>query len=199
MSLTKEFRTLSWLLSLFALCLVQEARAEVFKCKADGGAMVYQDHPCKAAAERKEYKPPALGVTDAGVRGISEHGWVGPGRPSSSKPRCMGGDGQWYEYGNARCEGDYERKLAQAEEERKAQAQARKAEAEQYLKCATLRSKAEKMIGMSFSDFRKICQAQPDARNEDISAAGTRTQWVFRGYDMYIYTQNDLITYVQKR
>lgn len=165
-----SFRNLAGLLLGVALfCPLQDAAAQVFKCKNAGGAVEFQDHPCKDA--------------DAAAS-----------RRNVSGPRCMGGDGQWYPYGDARCEASASPQggggAAQAQE---------KAEAERYLRCLNVRGKPEKLPGTVFSTFRQVCDAEPDAQFAENSPDGARTRWVFRSYDLDIYTRGDRIVDVRKQ
>ena len=146
-----------------------EAAAEVFKCKNASGAVEFQDRPCKDAADQRS------------------------GRRNSGGPRCMGGDGQWYLYGDARC-------AATAPQAGNGAAQAQeKAEAERYLRCLNVRGKPERLPGTVFSNFRQVCDTEPEAQFAEKGPEGPRTRWVFRSYDLDIYTQGDRIVDVRKQ
>jgi len=165
------FRNLAGLLLAAALLGPSpEAAAEVFRCKNASGAVEFQDRPCKDAADQAS------------------------SRRGGSGPRCMGGDGQWYPYGDARCEASGTQAGSSAAQEQE------KAEAERYLRCLAVRGKAEKLVGTVFSSFRQVCDAAPDAQKPENGPDGARIRWVFRSsYDLDIYTQGDRIMEIRKQ
>ncbi len=167
-----SFRNLAGLLlGVALLCPTQDAAAQVFKCKTPSGAIEFQAYPCTAGTSAD-----------------------GKGRARINGPSCMGGDGQWYPYGDARCEASATPQggggAAQAQE---------KAEAERYLRCLNVRGKPEKLPGTVFSTFRQLCDAEPEAQFAEKGPEGPRTRWVFRSYDLDIYTQGDRIVDVRKQ
>ncbi len=164
------FRNLAGLLLAAALLGPSpQAAAEVFKCKTPSGAVEFQDHPCKDAADQASSR-----------RG--------------GGPRCMGGDGQWYPYGDDRCSASGTQAGASAAQEQE------KAEAERYLRCLAVRGKPEKLLGTVFSSFRQVCDAAPDAQKPETRPEGASIRWVFRSsYDMDIYTQGDRIIDIRKQ
>ncbi|MDM4769627.1 hypothetical protein QT386_05420 [Solimonas sp. SE-A11] len=166
-----SFRNLAGLLLGVALLHpAQDATAQVFKCKTPSGAIEFQAYPCTAGTSAD-----------------------GKGRNKINGPSCMGGDGEWYPYGDARCMPTASQGGSAANQ------QEEKAQAERYLRCLNVRGKPEKLPGTVFSTFRQLCDAEPEAQFAEKGPDGARTRWVFRSYDLDIYTQGDRIVDVRKQ
>lgn len=178
-----------FLIAVFLTLAFPAAVAAPYKCKAASGSITYQDRPCEADKTAVEYKAKPLEQMPQDAS-TNEFGWVGSGKRHSSKSQCQGHDKVLYDYGDPRCEADYEKKLA-------AQKQLETERGEKVMKCLTLRANPESMIGMSFADFRSVCTDTHSDRNTSTTVRGTSTQWVYRDYRMYIYTDGDVIRSVQ--
>lgn len=110
---------------------------------------------------------------------------------SSRGAQCQGGDGQWYPYGDERCVSTGPAGVDPVREKEKA-------DADRYMRCASLRGKADKLRDTGFTAFREACTDAPDSQQQERGPNGPRTRWVFRGYEFDLYTQGDRIVDVRR-
>ena len=113
-------------------------------------------------------------------------------RKNSRGAQCQSADGQRYPYGDERCVSTGPTGVDPVREKEKA-------DADRYMRCASLRGKAEKLRDTGFTAFREVCADAPDSQQQERGPTGPRTRWVFRGYELELFTQGDRIVDVRQR
>lgn len=163
-----SFRNLAGLMLAFALFCPSQQAA----------AEVFK---CKTASGAVEFQDhPCMDASNRASGGKNSRG-----------AQCQSSDGQWYPYGDERC-------VSTGPTPGDSQREKEKADADRYMRCASLRGKAEKLRDTGFTAFRETCTDAPDSQQQERGPNGPRTRWVFRGYEFDLYTQGDRIVDIRR-